>query len=91
MVYLRLLADAMAVYHVHGCCGMHDSIPFGQDVTYSWVTASCCNICKRRGYICIAGCCLRKALDSDVKLKHHNYRMHQTTQASNLDHTHFHV
>jgi hypothetical protein len=77
----------MAACHVRGCYGIHDILPFGQDSYYSWATASCCNICKRKGYVCVAGCLLRKAIDSRVKLKKHNYTKHQTTPAFDLDHT----
>jgi hypothetical protein len=87
LLYSSLPDVAMAVCHVRGCYGMHDSLPFGQDSYYSWATASCCNICKRRGFFCVAGCSLRKALDSHGKLKQHNYTKHQTTQSFDLDHT----
>jgi hypothetical protein len=76
-----------AVCHVRGCYGIHHSVPFGQDSTYSWATASCCTICERKGYLCIAGCRLKKALDNRVKLKHHNYRMHGITPGLDLDHS----
>jgi hypothetical protein len=56
-----------AVCHMRGCYGIHHSVSFGQDSTYSWATALCCTICERRGYLCIAGSALRKALDSCVK------------------------
>jgi hypothetical protein len=87
LLYSSLPDVAMAVCHVRGCYGMHDALPLGQDSYYSWATASCCNICKRRGFLCVAGCSLRKALDSRVKLKQHNYTKHQTTQSFDLDHT----
>ena len=87
LVYFIILAVVMSVCHVRGCYGIHDAVAFGQDSTYPWATASCCNICKRRGYLCIAGCFLRKALDSRVKLKHHNYRMHPTIPGLDLDDT----
>jgi hypothetical protein len=42
---------------------------------------------KCKGYVCVAGCSLQKAIDYRVKLKKHNYTKHRTTQAFDLDNT----
>ncbi len=77
----------MVLCHVRGCFGIHRPLPLGQDTTYAWATLSECDECKRRGYVCIAGCCLRKAIESRVRLKYHNYKKHQTKPDMDQDHT----
>jgi hypothetical protein len=41
-----------------------------------WATATLCNVCCCRGYICLDGCLLRKALKTRYQLKRHHYYKH---------------
>ena len=67
---------------VRNCHGLHDPIPCVQDATYMWATSTLCNVCRCRGYMCLNGCKLRKALASRRQLQQHNYRKHQNLFSS---------
>ena len=67
---------------VRNCHGLHDPIPCGQDATYMWATSTLCSVCRCRGYTCLDGCILRKALESRRQLQQNNYRKHQNQYSS---------
>lgn len=67
---------------IRNCHGLHDPIPTLLDNTYTWATASLCNVCSARGYICLDGCSLRKAFETRHQLKFHNYRKHHDHDTS---------
>ncbi len=46
-----------------------------------WATATLCNVCFARGYICLDGCSLRKALETRLQLKQHNKDKHTPRNA----------
>ena len=48
-----------------------------RDVKYPWASASICGMCGGRGYVCIAGCALRKVMSSRIQLTRHNFKHHR--------------
>jgi hypothetical protein len=79
------MGDASAVCYGKDCVGIHYLATVGKDLTFAWAHLASCNMCKRRGYLCIEGCVLRKAIDTRAQLKRHHYRKYSKWVDNDVD------
>jgi hypothetical protein len=73
------IVSIMSLCPVTGCHGLHDPIGGTVDPRFSWASATRCSVCYCQGYVCGAGCLLRRAFVGRKQLSDHNTRKHAST------------